>query len=140
MLGDFVRGFGRKRLSSSMNPSDRVYQFLVNRVFEQVTARSCFERAKNLNIAPVRRQYDDFCVRKFCPNRDDGIEAVQLRHLQVHQRDVRPMRTVFLDRLTPIRGFGYQSQIRFSTDEYSYALPHENMIVNCKNPDLIWPL
>ena len=46
------------------------------------------------------------------------------------------MRAVLLNSLTPIRGFGYQSQFRFTSDEYSYALSYENMIVNCKNPDL----
>jgi hypothetical protein len=46
------------------------------------------------------------------------------------------MRTELLDCLTPIRGFGYQGQFRFTTDEYGYALSYENMIVNGKNPDL----
>ena len=36
MLGDFVRGFGRKRFFSAMNGSDRFYQFLVKRGFQQV--------------------------------------------------------------------------------------------------------
>ena len=33
MLGDFVRGFGRKRLSSGMNSSDRFHEFLVKCIF-----------------------------------------------------------------------------------------------------------
>ena len=33
MLGDFVRGFGRKRLSSGMNGSDRFHEFLVKCIF-----------------------------------------------------------------------------------------------------------
>src|SRR5271165_2920219 len=136
MLGDFERGFGRKSLYAAMNCSYRVYQFLVNRIFQQVTLRSCFECPKNLYIAFVGRQYDDFRIRKFCTNRDDGIEAVHLWHLQVHQRDVRAMCTELLDCLTPIRGFCNQSQITFGTDEHSYALSYENMIVHCENPDL----
>jgi hypothetical protein len=70
-------------------------------------------------------------------NRDDGIQAVHLRHLHVHDRDVRAMHTKLLDRLTPIRSFRYQSQFRLTTDECSYALYYENMIVHCKNPDLM---
>lgn len=38
--------------------------------------------------------------------------------------------------LAPIRCFADQNDIGFSADEYGYALPHENTIVNCKNPDL----
>src|SRR5271167_4341026 len=119
-----------------MNRSDRFCEFPVNGVLEQVASCSCLECAKDLYIAFVRRQHDDFRVGKFCPNCDDRIQAVHLRHLQVHERDVRAMRTELLDCLTPIRGFGDQSQLTFGTDEYSYALAYENMIVHCKNPDL----
>ena len=46
------------------------------------------------------------------------------------------MRTELFDRLAAVRCLGNKSEIRFSADEYRYALPYENMIVNCKNPDL----
>jgi len=45
------------------------------------------------------------------------------------------MRTELLDRLPPIRGFRYQSQIWLTTDEYGDALSYENMIVDGKNPN-----
>jgi hypothetical protein len=69
----------------------------VKRIFEQVTSCSCFECSKDLYIAVIRRQHNDFCFGKFSPNRDDGIQPVHLRHLQVHERDVRAMRTKLLD-------------------------------------------
>jgi hypothetical protein len=94
-----------------------------------------FHCPKNLHIAVLGRQYNDLRIGKFCPNRNDRIEAVHLRHLQVHQCDVRTMRTELLNRLTPIRGFRYKSQSGLTTDEYSYALSYENMIVNRENPD-----
>jgi len=37
----------------------------VDRIFQQVTLRSCFQRAKNLNVALVGRQHDHFRVGKF---------------------------------------------------------------------------
>ncbi len=112
----------------------------MNRVFEQVTSRSCFEGAKNLHIALVGRQYDDLRIGKFSSNRGDGIEAIHLRHLQVHERDVWAMRTELLKRLASIRCLGHQSHIGLRTDKYRYPLPYENMIVNCKNPDWMCPL
>jgi hypothetical protein len=39
-------------------------------------------------------------------DRDDRIESAHLRHLQIHQRDVRTIQTKLLDGLTPIPGFG----------------------------------
>jgi hypothetical protein len=46
------------------------------------------------------------------------------------------MRTKLLDSLAPIGCFGDQSHIGLSAEEYGYALPNENMIVDCENADL----
>ena len=102
----------------------------------QVTLGACLERPEDLCVAFVRRQHNNFRFGKFLADRDDGIQAVHLRHLQVHERDVRPMRTELLYSLAPIGCFGDQSHIGLSVEEYSYALPYENMVVNCENPDL----
>ena len=78
---------------------------------------SCFECANNLYITFVGRQDNDSRIREFSPNRDDGIEAIHLRHLEIHQRDVGSMLTELLHSLAPIRGFGDQSHIGLSTEE-----------------------
>ena len=82
---------------------------------------------------------DNLRIGKFSPNRSDGVEAVHLRHLQVHNRDIRAMRTELLDCLAPIRCLGHQSHIGLRTEKHRDALPYQNMIVNRKNPDLSWP-
>jgi hypothetical protein len=46
------------------------------------------------------------------------------------------MRTELLYSLAPIGCFGDQNHIGLSVEQYGYALPYENMIVNCENPDL----
>ena len=46
------------------------------------------------------------------------------------------MRSELLDSLTPIGCFGDQNHTGLSAQEYCYALPYENMVVNCENPDL----
>ena len=78
----------------------------------------CFERSANLYIALVGREHNDLCIGKFAPNRVDRIQAVNLRHLQIHQRNVWPMRTKLLDRLAAVRCFADQCQIGLSTDQY----------------------
>ena len=52
---------------------------------------------------------------KLVANGDDGIDAVHLRHLQVHQRDIRPMRPELLDRLAAIGGLGDQIHVRLDS-------------------------
>jgi len=63
-------------------------------------------------------------------NRGDRIQAVHLRHLQVHEREVRPMGAELLNRFAAIRRFANQRQIRFGTDQDGDALSHQNMIVD----------
>ena len=46
------------------------------------------------------------------------------------------MLTKLLDTLASIGCFADQSHTGLSAQEYCYALPYENMVVNCKNPDL----
>lgn len=46
------------------------------------------------------------------------------------------MRAELLDSLAAIRCFGDQSHIGLRVEKYGYALPYENVIVNCENPDL----
>ncbi len=46
------------------------------------------------------------------------------------------MCTKLLDSLAAVRGFGNQSHIWLSADEYRYSLPYQGMIVNRKNPNL----
>ena len=58
----------------------------MNRIFEQVSSCSGFECAQNLYIALVGRQHNDFRIGKFCPNRDDRIEACRLSSLPARQR------------------------------------------------------
>jgi hypothetical protein len=94
-------------------------------------------RARRICTSPfVGRQYDDLRIWKFSSNRDDGIESVHLRHLQIHERDVWTMGTELLDRLAAVRGLGDQSHIRLGADEYGYALPYEGVVVNRQNSNL----
>jgi len=74
------------------------------RKLEQLESRLEQLTAQGARIGDVRD--DDLRIGKISPNRDDRLEAVHLRHLQVHQHDIRAMRTEPLDGLAAVRGFG----------------------------------
>ena len=140
MLSDFIRRFGRKRLFPGMNRPDSFDQLLVERGFQEVPGGPGLHCSKNLRIAFVGRQHNDFRLRKFSADRQHRIEAVHLWHLQIHQRYVWPMGTKLLDSLAAIRGFADQSHVRLSADQYRDALPDQGVIVHRKNPNLRYPV
>ena len=67
-----------------------------------VYAGARLERPQNLDISYVSGQHDDSCPSEFATNRDDGLDAVHLRHLQIHQCHIRPVHSKLLYRLKAI--------------------------------------
>ena len=64
-----------------------------------------------LHIARIGGEDDDAGFWKLAADRADRIQTAHLRHLQVHQCDIWPVRPELLHGLAPIRGFSHQRQI-----------------------------
>src|SRR5271165_1739287 len=129
MFGDFGRDLRRHTLVPGMNCTDRLDQLLSQETFQEVSPCAGFESAHNLDIASISGQHDDSCVRELAANCPHCIEAVQLRHLQVHERDVGNVFSELFDRLTPVGGFRDQLHIRLTGDECGNALAEEGVVV-----------
>src|SRR5208337_2430556 len=136
MLGNLIRDLRGKGLLPSMDRTDRLQQFLVQSVLEQVGLSAGLDRADNLHIASVGRQHDDSCVGKFISNSNERIEAVHLRHLQVHQRNVRMVRPELLDGLATVGRLTYHHHVRLNANQPRYAIANQCMVVNCKDSNL----
>src|SRR5271157_1580712 len=106
------------------------------RVLEQVGVSTGLERTDNLHVACVSRQHDDSCVGKFISNSNERIQTVHLRHLQIHQRNVRMVRPELLDGLATVGGFTYYGHVRLDPNQTGDPFPHEWMVVNCENSNL----
>ena len=74
-------------------------------------------------------------LRELRPNGDQRVEAVHLRHLQVHQRDVRPVSPELLDRVAAVGGLCHQRHVRLDADEPGDPVANERMIVDRENPN-----
>jgi hypothetical protein len=55
--------------------------------------------------------------------------------LQIHERDVRLVRSELLDRFAPIRRFGDYTHVRLPTHERSNSSAQNRMIVHRQNPN-----
>ena len=73
--------------------------------------------------------------RELRPNGDERVEAIHLRHLQVHQRHVRTMRAELLDRFATVGGLCDQGHIRLDPHETGDPFAHEWMVVHRENPN-----
>src|SRR5690242_7999194 len=136
MLGNFVGGFRGEGLLSCMDSADGLQQIPVQRTLKQVSLRAGLERAQNLHVASVGCQHDHFCVGGLVANGNERIEAIHLRHLHVHQRDVRTMSPELLDRLTAVAGFSDQSHVWLKRYHPRDPLAAYGMVVNRQNSDL----
>jgi hypothetical protein len=59
---------------------------------------------------------------KLGANRDQRVETVHLRHLQVHQRHVGMETSKLLDRFAPVRRFADEHHVGFIGDQPGNAV------------------
>ena len=111
MVRELRRNFGMDALLSGMNDSNRLQKFLPYVVLENIGVHAGFQSALGQHVASVSCENDDSRVRKFTSNRDDGIDAAHLRHLQVHQDHIRSVYAELCNRFMPIAGFRDQLHV-----------------------------
>src|ERR1700733_754408 len=105
MLRDFGGKLRRQSLLSGVDGANRLQQFLSQRGLQQVSLCASLQRTYYLNVAYVSREDDDSCSGELAANRADCIDATHLRHLQVHERDIRVVLAELRHRFPSVGGF-----------------------------------
>src|SRR6266851_10209786 len=135
MVGQLGGDLRRDSLLAGMDSTDGVQEFSMYVPLQYVTPRTSFNSAQHLDVACIRRQNDDASIGEFAANAHDCLDAVQSRHLKIHQRYVRPVHSELIDGFLSVGGFRDQLHVGFSVDERCDPLEEEGMIVYGKNPD-----
>jgi hypothetical protein len=86
-----------------------------------------------MNVAGVSGEYDESRLRKLAADRDHGIDAVPIRHLQVHERDIGFVFPEMLAGLMPTGGFSNNLHVRLITNESGDPFAEKGVIVYYKN-------
>src|SRR5208283_2996271 len=107
----------------------------MQRTFQQVAPSASFDCPQHLGIPGIRSQHDDPRFRSFVPNRNQRVQPAHYGHLDVHQRNVRPLGPELLDRFASIRSFANHAHIRLTTDEICNTLTDDWMVVGHQNPN-----
>src|SRR5215472_2518478 len=86
-----------------------------------------------MNVAGVSGEYDESRVRKLAANGDHGIDAVPIRHLQVHERDIGIVFTELLDGLMSIGSFSDNLHVRLIANESGDPFAEKGVIIYYEN-------
>jgi hypothetical protein len=86
-----------------------------------------------MNVAGVSGEYDESRVRKLAADRDHGIDAVAIGHLQVHERDIGIVFPELLDGLMSTGGFSNNLHVSLISNESSDPFAEKGVIVYYQN-------
>lgn len=64
-----------------------------------------------------------------------GLEAVELRHADIHHDDVGVKTRRLVDRLQPVAGFSDDVDVLLAREEHAEAGPNHRLVVGDEHPD-----
>ena len=120
-----------------MHLANALKQFFAPHVLEEIRFCAGAHPPINILVAIIRREHDDARTRISSPDLIDGIHAVQARHSQIHQGDVRPMLFPKLRCLLSVAGFSHHVHVRFLPDDRDQAIADDSVVFRHQNADEI---
>ena len=92
-------------------------------------------RGEDLVVLGEAGQGDHLRAIGCCPDLARGLDAVQPRHDQVHQHDVRSQGLRQPDALVAVAGLAHDRHVGLQLEEGAQALPHHLVIVHDQEAD-----
>src|ERR1700734_2711522 len=85
-------------------------KILPPQAFQYVGARSCLKGSIRQGVTLIGCQNDGPCIGEFAADRDNRVDAVHIRHLDIDQEYVRSRGTIALE------GFSSRSCLAYDRD------------------------
>ncbi len=83
----------------------------------------------HIAVEPERRQDEDASPGLLTDDAPRRFDAVEHRHANVHEHDVRPQEPHFGDRLLPVAGLAHDRHLRVAFEDLAQSDAHERLIV-----------
>ena len=115
---------------------DRPEQRLVRRLLEDVAARARLEPTLEQRSLAVRREDEHPRLGDAREDLLGRLDAVHLRHPQVHDHDVGPAPLGERDRRLAVRGLADDADVRRAEERQSQAFAHDLVVVRDEHGDL----
>jgi hypothetical protein len=120
-------------LLAGVHVANGLDQFVGRQALEEIAAGAGLKSALDLDIAVERRKYNYARIWKLSADFGRGVDSTQTGQTEVHERNVRPMLAVQLNRIKTARCVSYQFHVRLTADDRSDAFANEVMIVDTQN-------
>lgn len=130
MVSELGGNIGWDTLLSSVDGANCIEEFLAEETFQEESPSAGLEGARNLNVARVGCEHDESRIGKLASNGDDGINAIHVGHLEVHERDIGSVQAELFDRFTSGGSLGYDFHVRLIGDKGADAFAKERMIID----------
>src|SRR5581483_1277497 len=102
---------------SAVHRPDGLQQLGPDHVLQEVTGDSGLQRSTRQRITLICGQDDNSGLWVSASDRGDSIDAVDVRHLEIHQRDVRSLLTEHFDGFPAVRRFAYDHHVLLALDD-----------------------
>src|SRR6266849_5606322 len=95
-------GSGRRNpLLTGVDLTDYLHKLVGRNALQQESAGSGLDRAPDFYIAFKGCEHDDASFGKFGSDCEQRIDPAQIRHAEVHKRNIGPVLTILLNGLLP---------------------------------------
>jgi hypothetical protein len=102
-----------------------------------ISAGPGLDSTQSLYIPLKSCQYDDPRVGEFAKDYVHRLDAALLRHLQIHQGNIRAVQPEGFNSLLAVRSLTHQDHVLLNLNDCRNACPQQGMVVYGENPDLV---
>src|SRR3569623_423604 len=113
----------------------RAHQLPARGLLEEIALRARLKRLENMFCAVEHRLDQDTAGGAGFPYRTSRVDAVELRHGDVHDHDRWLEALLFAYRLAPVRGITDHAYVGFSLQQAAQTVPYHAVIIREKYRD-----
>ena len=136
-LKDTPCRLGAQHRLPAVNATDRLGDLLGTGALRQKPGRAGAERRQNPLLVREARQRQHTHPRRALSQGLRRCDPIELGHDDVHHDDIRLQRVHLLERLDPVLRLTDDVDVRHEIEEGAEAVPHDRVIVNDQNADLV---
>jgi hypothetical protein len=130
LVEQLTRHTRRERSLPLPHPSQLLEEVIRLKVFEEIPICAVLHRGSQIMLIVGDSEHDHFYSRHLGLDPTGGLQAIAIRHGDVHKDHIWPQFPCFLDGLETILRLSDNVEIWLDIEKSNQAFPEEQMIVN----------
>lgn len=129
--GDQFHGdVGGDAAAATMYLAHGIEQVLAQHALEQVASGTSLDGTQGAYITFIGGQDNDFGLREFLAYCDGGVDAIHVRHLDIHEGDIRAQGAVTCQRFIASSGLTHQAHIGLAVYDAGDTLAKQRVVIH----------